>query len=164
VLRLTYRFSFSIDNVGDRVYFETCNLRLTNATTDNIISNYYRTNYSDPIFFRVKNNNSITINDKSFYLAHDNYNINNGFIDINIFLDWDSKTALLLYNNTYIDYMLSLGDHITQFYHNSLNINETMPNKVLLYNLYPNTSCVVKNLELCEDYCDAGNKIVNIRK
>jgi hypothetical protein len=131
-------------------------------TKDNLISNSFRTNFSDPIFFRVKSNRSIAINDKTFYLTKDYYNVNSGFVDIDIFLDWSMQTIMLLYDKMYIDYMLSASDQITNFYHNELTVNETMPNKVLIYNLFPNTSCIVKNLQLCEEYCDQGIGFVKL--
>ena len=131
-------------------------MRLTNITLENLYNNSFKTNNSDIIFFRVKNNNSVSLNENTFYLSDDRYNYDSGFIDIDIFLDWKTMKSILAYNNDIVDSKLNNDELNTAFYHINLSKNQTFPNRIIIYNLYPDTECVIKNLMICEEICDDG--------
>lgn len=107
------------------------------------------------MFFRIRTNNSIVLNDKYFYFTNfteNNYDSN--FKNIDFFLNWDKNKILALFERKIIDNTLSYTEMQTDFYHKNLNFNYTHANKIILYNFHPNTSCVFRNLEVCEDFCD----------
>lgn len=135
---------------------------MTNATFDNLKKNDYRTLNSDPLFFRIRTNNSIILNDKYFYFTNfteNNYDSN--FKTIDLFLDWNKNKIFTLFKRKILDNTLTYSEMLTDFYHKNLNENVTNANKMVLYNFHPNTSCVIRNLEVCEDFCDES-KILSI--
>jgi hypothetical protein len=158
------RFSFIINLFNYTILtksFELCNIRLTNSTLKQLQSSSnitLKTSNSDPLFFRIRTNQSVTINDQSYYLANSTYNYNSGLIHIDAFLNWNDSTVLVLYNKNVIDQRLSVEDHWVNFYHNDLDKSNTIPNKIIIYNFFPNSSCLIKNIELCEDFCDEDSR------
>ena len=147
------QFFFLINNTYTNNY-EGCNLRLTNMSIEELIKNDFKTNYSDPVFLRIRDNNSLSINDKTFYLDNNRYNFNNNFIKIDLILNWDDQSVCVLYNNTLIDSYSSYTELATGFFHIDLSNNFTNPNKFIIYNFYPSTECMFRDLLLCEDFCD----------
>ena len=136
-------------------YSEQCNLRLTNSSLTELRNNSYRTFTSDPLFFRIRTNNSIVLNDKYFYFTNfteNNYDSN--FKSVDLFLDWETNKILSLFERKPIDNTLTYEDSLTDFYHKNLNLNYTNADKIILYNFHPDTNCVFRNLEVCEDFCD----------
>jgi hypothetical protein len=156
------QFSFYIGEVNDPDNFEGCNLRLTNFTLESLLNNSLRTNYSDPLLFRIRNNQSICINDQSYFLNFTSYNFKSptGFNLVDLFLNWETNSILFLYNKLMLDMYSGQDELFTSFFHINLMQNYTKPSKVLFYNLYPNTSCYIKNLVLCEDFCDEESRLL----
>ena len=134
-------------------------MRLTNSTLEDLSNNTNRNSNSDPLFFRIRTNNSIVLNDKYFYYTNftqNNYDSN--FKNIDLFLDWKTNKIFALFERKVIDNTLSYSEMLTDFYHKDLNANFTNANKIILYNFHPNTDCTFRNLEVCVDFCDEGNK------
>lgn len=157
----TQRFSFKIEKENPNVYAEQCNLRLTNYTIEQLRNSSHKTFNSDPVFFRIRTNNSIVLNDKYFYFTNfSQNNYDSTYKNIDIFLDWDGNKIFMLYEKNILDNMLPFNDMFTDFYHKNLGKNYTNPNKVILYNFHPNTSCTIRNLQICQDYCDAGKVLI----
>jgi hypothetical protein len=155
------KFSYNIlSNNPTSITSEGCDIRLTNYTQQLLQqNNSYLSNVSDPLFFRINANNTIKVNDQSFYMDSQNRTNFAGsnfffFNEIDLFMDWDTQTIVMLFNKVLIDSTLSLSDLTFGFYHDGLQANVTKPSKVLVYNFTPNTTCVIKNLALCEDFCD----------
>ena len=159
--------------------FEGCDLRLTSINYDNLISNNFKTKNSDLIFFRIIHFNKINLNDLPIYIPQtinifnetsyikDNKN-NETYIQIDIILNWKKKKAILFLNKQYIWNIASLDKTKkdkypvkteTDFYHE--NFSGDM-NKIILYNFKKNTYCQIKNLNLCEDFCN--EEISNLYK
>lgn len=159
------KFSYFINYTSDKIFdedndkYEACNLRLTNYTINQLLNSTYKTNHSDPLFFRIRSNTSLTINDKSFYLDKEKYNFKRlDFTNIDLILNWEDQNILLFYNSELVDDTLSIHNLMTDFYHIDLEKNKTNPNSIILYNFYPNTLCYIKNLQICEDFCDEETK------
>lgn len=156
------QFGFYIGEVKDPDNFEGCNLRLTNFTLESLLNNSLRTNYSDPLLFRIRNNQSISINDQSYFLNFTSYNYNSpiGFSLVDLFFNWETNSILFLHNKNMLDMNTGEDNLFTSFFHINLMQNYTKPSKVLFYNLQPNTSCYLKNLVLCEDFCDEESRML----
>ena len=159
--------------------FEGCDLRLTSINYDNLISNNYKTKNSDLIFFRIIHFNKINLNDLPIYIPQtinifnetsyikDNKN-NEAYIQIDIILNWKNKKVILFLNKQYVWNIASLDrtkkdkypvKTETDFYHEDFSGDM---NKIILYNFKKNTYCQIKNLKLCEEFCD--EEISNLYK
>ena len=84
-----------------------------------------------------------------------NYNTWN---DIDIILDWTQTKVFILYNNNSINPANHFNDFSTYFYHESLSMGVTKPSKIILYNFSANSSCLIRNLSLCEEFCDIATQ------
>jgi hypothetical protein len=95
------------------------------------------------------------INDKYFYFTNfTENNYDSEYKEIDIFLNWHTHKIFVLFKSKIIDNTLNYDEMLTDFYHKNLHQNTTNPNKLILYNFYPNVHCELKNLEVCEDFCD----------
>ncbi len=61
------QFKYFINNVVNADQYEGCNIRLTNYTIDQLQLENSRTNGSDPLFFRIQENSTITLNYILYY-------------------------------------------------------------------------------------------------
>lgn len=151
------QFSYFIPNTNKIESFEGCNVRLTNWTKEELASNNYRTNKSDPILFRIQSNNSITLN-KQFYYFGNGFNNFNSTLDhnlVDLLINWDQSKVVILFNKHLLNVTkLSLKETAFDFFHDNLEFNGTRPNKLLLYNFHPNVNCSLRGVELCENFCD----------
>jgi hypothetical protein len=156
------QFSYYINNNNTKDYYEGCNFRLTNMTLNDLVNNTFRTNNSDTIFFRVRQNNSFALNDQSYFLNFTTYNYNYeyGFNEMDLFLDWDNLRVYFLHNKIQPDTTLDSTQMYTDFYHSNLNGSISTTNKVIFYNFNPNTNCVFKNFKVCKDFCDEESSLL----
>ena len=144
-------------------FYEGCDVRLTTTSESEILKNNYKTNdNSDVIFFRIRLPHKINFNELPVYIPQvkNNYKMNEEYYKIDILMDWKKSKGVLLFNEQYIwDVANSQGKKDkfnvktkTYFYHNSINSSDF---HVILYNFKPNTTCYIKNLKLCENFCDS---------
>ena len=77
-------------------------------------------------------------------------------------MDWNLKTVFVLYNKASIDAEMKFDELITFFYHENLCLNETRPNKFIIYNFSPDSTCIINDLILCENFCDESIKRIYI--
>jgi len=156
------QFSYYINNNNTKDYYEGCNFRLTNMTLNDLVNNTFRTNNSDTIFFRVRQNNSFTLNDQSYFLNFTTYNFNYefGFNQMDLFLDWENLRVYFLHNQIIPDTTLDSSQLSTDFYHTNLNGSISTTNKMIFYNFNPNTNCVFKNFKVCKDFCDQESSVL----
>lgn len=167
-----FSFSYLISNViSNSTTFEGCDIRLTATDKDTLLENEYRTMTStDIVFFRIKHHNKINLNDLPLYIDYNtsNYNMSGKYKTVDLFLDWKKKKVTLFLNQRGEWNIASLEKRndkkhkiTTSFYHEDLP-KDIIPNKVILYNFSPNSTCSINNIRLCDNFCSISDmKIYN---
>ena len=154
--------NYSGGNV-DFSYYEGCDIRLTTSSKSDIIENNFKTkDNSDVVFFRIRLPNKMNFNVLPVYLPllKNNYLMNKEYFKVDIILDWKNEKGILLFNNSYVWNVANVEGKKdkfnvktkTNFYHNIINIDDF---HVILYNFKSNSTCYIKKLQLCEDFCDS---------
>ena len=160
-------FSFLIQNEVNIPLFEACDIRLTSISLNKLKKQNYSTkSKSDIAFFRIKHKNKVYLNDKPIYIGYNKSNFNqSNFTDVDIYFDWDLSKAYLFLNHKGIWNVTSdnkndskIIDTTVDFYHEDIDKNVSV-NKVIMYNFIANTTCVIKDLKLCDDFCDNNYKM-----
>ena len=158
-----FSFSYLISNViSNSTTFEGCDIRLTSTNKDTLLENEYKTMIStDIIFFRIRHHDKINLNDLPLYIDYNtsNYNMSGKYNTVDLFLDWKKKKVTLFLNQRGEWNIASLEksndkkhEITASFYHEDLP-KDIIPNKVILYNFSPNSTCSIKNIRLCDNFC-----------
>lgn len=158
-----FSFSYLIPNdISNTTTFEGCDIRLTATDKDILLENEYRTMLSrDIIFFRIRHYNKINLNDLPLYLDYNtsNFNMSGMYNTVDLFLNWKKKKVTLFLNQRGVWNVASLEKKnakkhkiTASFYHEDLP-KDIIPNKVILYNFSPNSTCSIKNIRLCDNFC-----------
>ena len=144
-------------------YYEGCDIRLTTSSKKDIINNNFKTkDNSDVVFFRIRLPNKMNFNVLPVYLPFikNNYFMNGEYFKVDIILNWKKGKGVLLFNDSYVwnvanDQGKKDKHNVktkTNFYHNSIKNDDF---HIILYNFKANSTCYIKNLQLCEDFCDS---------